>query len=79
MNYFTKTGNHVYTDRNPSKTVLYIIIQVCSYHRDRQGCVDTVMTTDTQEVVEEWAATAAAAAAECLPRPELINIPVINV
>lgn len=26
MNYFTKTGNHVYTDRNPSKTVLYIII-----------------------------------------------------
>lgn len=37
------------------------------------------MTTDTQEVVEKWAATAAAAAAECLPRPELINIPVINV
>lgn len=39
------------------------------------------MTTDTQELVEKWAATAAAAAAaaECLPRPELINIPVINV
>lgn len=55
------------------------MIQVCSYHRDRQGCVDTVMTTDTQELVEEWAATAAAAAAVCLPRPELINIPVINV
>lgn len=36
------------------------------------------MTTDTQELVEKWAATAAAAA-ECLPRPELINIPVINV
>lgn len=37
------------------------------------------MTTDTQELVEKWAATAAAAAAEYLPRPELINIPVINV
>lgn len=49
-------------------------------HRNWQGCVDTVMTTDTQELVEKWAATAAAAAAaECLPRPELINIPVINV
>lgn len=79
INYFPKTCNHVYTDRHPSKTVLYIINQVRGYHRDRLGCVDTVLTTDTQKLAQEWAATAAAAAAECLPRPELINIPVINV